>query len=120
MTAPTQPTAEILRMLINENGVWNERREWITFRQLMLSLIISHFSAHNIEKVKFNRLLSKVILIQTSKPSKEKLASIFGPIVETWGSSAWEQPNCEDARVFTSRNGDSLIDASVNIFEKAE
>ena len=103
-------------MFLNENGLWNNKLEWITFRQFILSMIISQTKSLNSEGVSFNRLLSRTSLIQIGKVSVEKIASIFGPIVETWGSSSWENPNCEGARVFTSRNGDSLIDATTNIF----
>ena len=56
-----EKTSELLRMLFNENGYYNEQAQWMTFNNCSFSLI-THKIVNSVNNL---RLLPRVNLFQT-------------------------------------------------------
>lgn len=70
MTPYHEPSTEFLRMIANENCLYDERFNEVQFRQLMLTITVNQIKLNNLEDVDFTRVLSRLFLLQTSKKTK--------------------------------------------------
>lgn len=69
-------------MLANTNSIFDEKSKLIHFRQLLFSMTVNHIQTSNLEEIDFRRILSRFFILQTGRIAKEKLTSIFTPILD--------------------------------------
>ena len=81
MVPSCEPASEILRMVANSNSIFDDKFNCFEFRQLILSLTVNQIQFCNQEGIDFKRVLSRMMILQTARPSKEKICSIFAPIL---------------------------------------
>lgn len=100
----------MLRMLFKEGGYFNSDAQWVNFANCNFTLIASKIS----NEPDCLRLLPQLSVFQTSSNSYEKLHSIFHPYLKNW--AAFNGLNGEVEKIFSSDNGDTLLDGILSIY----
>ena len=98
-------------MLFNERGYFNNQAQWLNFSNCSFSLITSKIlnSSDNL------RLLPQINLFQTASNSAEKLYSIYYPYLKNW--SAFNGLGGDVDRIFSSENGDTILDSIISVYK---
>lgn len=99
-------------MLTNENGFVNKNGKMRKITEDNNNISILTNAIDSSESVV--RLSSKLIFFQTVRNSIEKLSSIFLPYLKAWSKA--NSLTGEIDRIFSSHNGDTLLDATLKIF----
>lgn len=107
-------TCEFLRQIINEGGYFNRQAQWTRFSNNRFHLIASRLAPTPTNL----RLIAKTAIFQTASTVTEKLHAIYSPYLKNW--AAFNGLGGEVERIFSSENGDNLLDATLAVYKLME
>lgn len=120
MTPLTQPSTELVRMIANTKKIYGEKEITNHLRQCSLTLAVNQIQFVNKEGVDFNRVLSRTTILQNSPMSKEKVVSIFTPVIDNLCCQFWSSEKIDPNSANRSVGENILVEATASIYSFVE